>query len=270
MGRLAPWAQADGLTFQSSLHRGGHGGLRDSWGDLLLRRPTVARWGLSRCGSSSDLCSCCEEGRRRVTTASTPDHGPDVRQPRATLAREGRTVDATATRRDPGLFGREHELAALVGAGSRIHGVQVCVVTGPPGSGKTRLIREAAVRIRPSRTFTVTGYEPERAVRLAAASDLIRSLSETARVPALSELLAALDPLAGPGDIHRRRGARCRGRPPLDSRHVEPLGEQMVTTRCPRSAPAILRRSPPRPPLPRSPGAGSIWPCARTGWSTRP
>jgi DNA-binding CsgD family transcriptional regulator len=68
------------------------------------------------------------------------------------------------------------EIAGVAAAGD----VTAAVVVGEPGSGKSRLLAEAAGRAPLSNRFRVVGYEPERAVPLAAASDLLLSLTATA------------------------------------------------------------------------------------------
>jgi DNA-binding CsgD family transcriptional regulator len=75
--------------------------------------------------------------------------------------------------------GRVDELAALceVAAVAASGQAAAVVVVGDPGSGKTRLLAEAAERIRMKNLFRVVGYEPESDVPLAACSDLLRSLA---------------------------------------------------------------------------------------------
>jgi DNA-binding NarL/FixJ family response regulator len=74
--------------------------------------------------------------------------------------------------------GRVDELAALdavaraAGAGE----VAAAVVVGDAGTGKSRLLAEAADRSRLAQVFRIIGYEPERQVPLAAASELLRAL----------------------------------------------------------------------------------------------
>src|SRR5881409_2124794 len=83
-----------------------------------------------------------------------------------------------------GFVGRRDELAELgeiTDAAAAGH-VAAAVVVGEPGSGKSRLLAEAAVRAPLSNRFRIVGYEPERAVPLAAASDLLLVLA--ARAPA--------------------------------------------------------------------------------------
>jgi DNA-binding CsgD family transcriptional regulator len=77
--------------------------------------------------------------------------------------------------------GRAEELAALdeVGRAAGAGDVAAAVVVGDAGSGKSRLLAEAADRGALARVFRVAGYEPERRVPLAAASDLLRTLIET-------------------------------------------------------------------------------------------
>jgi DNA-binding CsgD family transcriptional regulator len=77
--------------------------------------------------------------------------------------------------------GRADELAALndlvcAAAGGE---VAAAVVVGDAGTGKSRLLAEAAGRGVLARVFRVIGYEPERQVPLAAASDLLRALVDT-------------------------------------------------------------------------------------------
>jgi DNA-binding CsgD family transcriptional regulator len=76
--------------------------------------------------------------------------------------------------------GRVDELAALseiAGAAVRGHAA-AAVILGDPGSGKSRLLAEAAARAQLPNRFRVVGYEPEREVPLASASDLLRALAE--------------------------------------------------------------------------------------------
>ena len=67
------------------------------------------------------------------------------------------------------------EVARAAGAGE----VAAALVVGEPGSGKSRLLAEAAGRGPLAHVFRVSGYEPERPVPLAAVSDLLRTLAET-------------------------------------------------------------------------------------------
>jgi DNA-binding CsgD family transcriptional regulator len=88
--------------------------------------------------------------------------------------------------------GRREELAELdeiTGAAAAGH-VAAAVVVGEPGSGKSRLLAEAAGRAPLSNRFRVVGYEPEREVPLAAASDLLLALAALA--PAAHGLEALL------------------------------------------------------------------------------
>jgi predicted ATPase len=78
--------------------------------------------------------------------------------------------------------GRVDELAALCEIAAATAGGQVAaaVVVGDPGSGKSRLLTEAAARARLTNRFAVVGYEPESDVPLAAASDFLRALADAA------------------------------------------------------------------------------------------
>jgi DNA-binding CsgD family transcriptional regulator len=74
--------------------------------------------------------------------------------------------------------GREEELAALRDAVWRsAAGPCAAVVVGEPGSGKSRLLAEARAEAALPQTFAVGGYEAERHVPLAAASELLRALA---------------------------------------------------------------------------------------------
>jgi DNA-binding CsgD family transcriptional regulator len=76
--------------------------------------------------------------------------------------------------------GRVDELAALAEIGT-VHvrsEVAAAMIVGDPGSGKSRLLAEAAVRADLSNQFRVVGYEPEREVPLAAASGFVQALAD--------------------------------------------------------------------------------------------
>lgn len=76
--------------------------------------------------------------------------------------------------------GRAGELAALRDVARRgAAGPAAAVVVGEPGSGKSRLLAEARAETALPETYTVSGYEAERHVPLAAASGLLRALAET-------------------------------------------------------------------------------------------
>ncbi len=92
------------------------------------------------------------------------------------------------------LVGRAEQTALLADLERRVEAQGrpgAVLVLGPPGLGKSRLLAEARARTR-ARALTMVGYEPEREVPLAAASDLLRDL---AAVPGPGRSLAAL--LAG-------------------------------------------------------------------------
>lgn len=85
--------------------------------------------------------------------------------------------------------GRDGELNAIVElAATHVGGPAVALVTGDAGSGKSRLLAEATARI-PWRRFDVIGYETERLVPLAAASEVLRDI---AQVPGGGSQLASL------------------------------------------------------------------------------
>ena len=77
-------------------------------------------------------------------------------------------------------MGRSDELAVLADvADAALRGrVAAAVVTGDPGSGKSRLLSEVAERTGVPDRFHLVGYEPERKVPLAAASALLRALDQ--------------------------------------------------------------------------------------------
>ena len=80
---------------------------------------------------------------------------------------------------DRGFVGRSGELSVLTGAvaeAARRSVATVALVVGAPGSGKTRLLREAVATTDIDRCFTVVGHEPERQVPLSAALPLLRRL----------------------------------------------------------------------------------------------
>lgn len=87
--------------------------------------------------------------------------------------------------------GRAGELDALAGVtASSATGPAAAVVVGEPGSGKSRLLAEARKRAALPRSLAVVGYEAERHVPLAAASELLRVLSGEPRYgPHLEALL---------------------------------------------------------------------------------
>ena len=89
--------------------------------------------------------------------------------------------------------GRDQELATLVelAASSRSrHGVDVVVVAGEAGAGKSRLLAELSERIGAEHLLQMAGFEPERTIPLAAAGDLLRRLSSVAHEgPRLAHLL---------------------------------------------------------------------------------
>ncbi len=99
-----------------------------------------------------------------------------------------------------GFVGRDHELATLRQlAADGSEGPRVGVVVGDPGSGKTRLLGEAAAGVTIERRFELVGYEPERRVPLAAAAPMLRRLEQEPEGRALRRLLVegsgALEPI---------------------------------------------------------------------------
>jgi DNA-binding CsgD family transcriptional regulator len=86
--------------------------------------------------------------------------------------------------------GRTEELNALTAVAAQGgDGPSAALIVGDPGSGKTRLLAEAADRLGMPNQLRVVGYEPEHQVPLAAAANLLRTLGE---VPQLGARLNAL------------------------------------------------------------------------------
>ena len=98
--------------------------------------------------------------------------------------------------------GRAPELQRLVSLPSvarRASGAAAALVTGPPGSGKTRLLSEVLARLTGLAPRRLVGYEPTSAVPLAAASDLLRDLAVSADPDPVRIFEAAHQALAGRG-----------------------------------------------------------------------
>lgn len=104
-----------------------------------------------------------------------------------------------------GFVGRSVELStisdALRGA-TRHDRPTLIVVEGPPGQGKSRLISEIRATLLAKDVLSMAGYELEREVPLAAASELLRTVAARPSGEALRELLsgtagglAPLDPI---------------------------------------------------------------------------
>jgi hypothetical protein len=76
--------------------------------------------------------------------------------------------------------GRVDELGVLdeVGRAASAGEVAAAIVVGDAGCGKSRLLAEAADRSALARVFRIIGYEPERQVPLAAASDDLQWVDE--------------------------------------------------------------------------------------------
>ncbi len=80
-------------------------------------------------------------------------------------------------------LGRDTELARLeeLCRGSSRGSAAVALLSGDPGSGKTRLMAELRQRVATLRALDVRGYEPERGIAFAAARDALISLGLDAR-----------------------------------------------------------------------------------------
>ena len=101
------------------------------------------------------------------------------------------------------LVGRDLELG-LLRAAAEATGRRAVVLTGEAGSGKTRMLSEAAALPPAAQTWTLRGYEPESIAPLASAADLLHDLlgdwrwDETEVVRLFEAALRALDARAGP------------------------------------------------------------------------
>lgn len=98
--------------------------------------------------------------------------------------------------------GRERELAALgalTGRARRDRAPAAALVSGDPGSGKTRLLAEVMVRVQGSPSIRLSGFEPLQLVPLGAAVGLLRYL---AKAPGDGAILDRL--VFGTGDAHDR------------------------------------------------------------------
>ena len=75
--------------------------------------------------------------------------------------------------------GRDEELATLVrpiGSSRTRRGVDLAVVTGEAGSGKSRLLSELIARLDRKRVLRMAGWRLERTIPFAAASGLLADL----------------------------------------------------------------------------------------------
>jgi DNA-binding CsgD family transcriptional regulator len=77
--------------------------------------------------------------------------------------------------------GRQAELSSLTGLISRSWRERMpgaALISGEPGSGKSRLLRESIAGIDPHRCVIIAGFEPTQPVSLAAAGELLRRLTQ--------------------------------------------------------------------------------------------
>jgi hypothetical protein len=110
--------------------------------------------------------------------------------------------------------GRDEEMATLAGLVARsvdAGTAEAAVVRGHAGSGKTRLITEMRASLAAANQLTVNGFEPEQQVPLAAARDLIRTLTSAEHEgPRLAALLDASPPGRSPEPVQVFEAAhRC-------------------------------------------------------------
>ena len=97
--------------------------------------------------------------------------------------------------------GRADELVtirALIGRGRTEHAAAAVLIIGEPGSGKTRLLREALGGLDAGRTIHVSGFEPTESTPFAAVGDLVRRLAGVAdHGPRLEALVFGTDGRGG-------------------------------------------------------------------------
>jgi len=80
----------------------------------------------------------------------------------------------------PLFVGRRGELEALVELRQQAHQSRrpaLAIVTGEPGSGKTRLLTEALAATAPGRVIRAVGFEPTQPIPFAALGDFLRALT---------------------------------------------------------------------------------------------
>jgi len=80
----------------------------------------------------------------------------------------------------PLFVGRRRELEALVALRQQAHQSRrpaVAMVTGEPGSGKTRLLAEVLTATAPGRVIRAVGFEPTQPIPFAALGDFLRALT---------------------------------------------------------------------------------------------
>lgn len=131
--------------------------------------------------------------------------------------------------------GRADELRSLVELAElgRHGGPAAALVTGDPGSGKTRLLAEVAERV-PATCLTISGFETERDVPLAGVTPLLRELTKTPEAgERLQELLQARSALEPVRIFEAAQRALGSLEPVLllvdDLQWVDPLSSAFVT-----------------------------------------
>jgi DNA-binding CsgD family transcriptional regulator len=94
------------------------------------------------------------------------------------------------------------QLRDLLASRRRETGPVAALITGEPGSGKSRLLREALATADPRRTVSLVGFEPTQTMALAAAGELVRRLASVPRHgPRLQDLVFGSNDLVGQGAL---------------------------------------------------------------------
>ena len=146
---------------------GRHGSLVGELQRLVQEHPYRERlWAalvvaLYRCDRQADALAACREARRAFTAGLGIDPGARLRELAALVLRQDASLDAPASKGNPRarqrvdnlpneltpLVGREAELGEVCSL-YRKEGCRLVTVTGPGGTGKTRLALAAAVQLR--------------------------------------------------------------------------------------------------------------------------
>src|SRR5256885_2947897 len=115
-----------------------------------------------------------------------------------------------------GFVGRRVELALLDSVCSKANADNrpaAALISGVPGSGKSRLLAELRSRRRATHVLGVVGYESAFQVPLGAAANLLRGLGKVSDAgEMLREFLFSPNPVDDRRSEERRVGKECRSR----------------------------------------------------------